>query len=94
MNQFKRKLINQHPTLTKKQLDVLLGAYQDGVEESVVQTFANSSLSVEIMSLARSDAMDGYFVNTWLDLDFSEEQMRVAREEMLYYEEKKLAQKL
>ena len=31
MNQFKRKLINQHPTLTKKQLDVLLGAYQDGV---------------------------------------------------------------
>lgn len=94
MSTFKNKLINLHPTLSKKQLDVLLGAYNSGIEESIVFSFANPALSAELMSLAKSDVMDGYFVNTWLDLDFSEDQMKAKRDELLMYERSKVRFKI
>ena len=92
MIQFKKKLQRLYPELNNKQLQILIGAYNDGLKEEIIMQFAHPSYSEKIMGWARADAMDGYFVNTWLDRDFSEEQMRIKREQIKnhHYEKVKM----
>ena len=83
MNDFKKKLLSLYPTLNDQQIYELQLAFSLGVKESIILTFAKPHLSAEIMSLARSDVMDGYFVHSWWDLDFKNDELLKERERII-----------
>ena len=94
MKEFKRKLLSVYPNLSDKQMTVLIRGFSDGIKQEEIFQFANPTFSPKVMDQARSDAMDGYFVSTWLDLDFSEDQMLQKRNQILYFEERILSMKI
>lgn len=78
-------MMNLYPNLSIEQLFELNKAFMMGVNEYEIMYFANPQLSAELMSLACADIMDGYYVQSWLDLDFSNEELIKRRN--MYHEE-------
>lgn len=89
MSTYINKIKSLYPALSVEQLYEIQRAYDCGMKESAINQFCNPQIPAEIMSLCISDFMDGYFVLSWCDLDFSHEEMMLERQRLIDFQDKK-----